>query len=350
MTGAPPPDLADLGWDDFFAGQLREDDTNLTPMRLSEVRRNRVVALGTVGATELALPGDILTTHLAVGDWVLADLDVGRVARALDRRAGMHRKSVSHRGQSQLIAANVDALFITTSCNADFNLPRLERYVALALEAGAKPVILITKADKPESGSAETYATRARTISDRADVIALNAKSPDDTAQLAQYCGTGQTVALLGSSGVGKSTLANALTGQKLAVGAVRDEDAKGRHTTTARSLHRMHQGGWLIDTPGMREIGLHDVGEGIDLLFDDLTELATQCKFRDCAHQGEPGCAIQGAIDAGDLDAARFERWQKLKSEDAHNTETIAETRTRGKAFARQIKMAKRQKSGPKR
>ncbi len=350
MSDAPAPiDLASLGWNDFFAEQIYETETHLTPMRLSEVRRNRVVALGADGPRELALPGDILTTHLAVGDWVLVDPEVGRVARALERRSGMQRKSVSHRGQSQLIAANVDTLFITTSCNADFNPPRLERYVALALEAGAQPVIVITKTDKPEGDTPEGFAARARAITEKAIVIALNAKSPEDTAVLSRFCGPGQTVALLGSSGVGKSTLANALTGQRLATADAREEDAKGRHTTTARSLHQMKIGGWLIDTPGMREIGLHDVGEGIDLLFDDLTELATQCKFRDCAHAGEPGCAIQAAIDAGDLDRGRFERWQKLKSEDAHNTETISETRSRGKAFARQVKMAKRQKSGTK-
>lgn len=338
------PSLDSLGWSAFFSDQFEPGETG-TPMRLSEVRRNRVVGLGPEGAPELALPGDILTSQLAVGDWVLADTEVGRVIRALDRRAGLSRKSVSHRGQSQLIAANVDTLFIVTSCNADFNVARLERYVALALEAEAQPVIVITKADKTEGRDPDEFRAEAEAISPRVVALALNAKDADQVKALERWCGPGQTVALVGSSGVGKSTLGIALTGKRLATAEIREDDAKGRHTTTARALHLMTPGGWLIDMPGMRELGLHDVAEGIDTLFEDLTELATECKFRNCEHQGEPGCAIRAAIAAGDVSEERFDRWQKLKSEDAHNTETIAEQRARGKAFARQVKMAKRAK-----
>ncbi|MGC8201617.1 ribosome small subunit-dependent GTPase A [Aliiroseovarius sp. PTFE2010] len=337
-----PPTLASLGWSDHFASQCDPDDS---PLRLSEVRRNRVVGIGPGGTRELALPGDILTTQLAVGDWVLADLDVGRVTRVLERRAALARKSVSHRGQSQLIAANVDTLVIVTSCNADFNVARLERYVALALEADAQPVIVITKADKAEARAPDDYRAEAEAISPRIVALVLNAKDPAQVQALERWCGPGQTVAMVGSSGVGKSTLGVALTGQKLATADIREDDAKGRHTTTARALLPMKAGGWLIDMPGMRELGLHDVADGIDTLFEELTDLARDCKFRNCEHQGEPGCAIRAAIEAGDISPDRFERWQKLKSEDAHNTETISEQRARGKAFARQVKMAKRAK-----
>ena len=339
------PTLASLGWSAFFESDITSDDAGLTRLRLSEIRRNRVQALGPEGNFELALPGDILTSQLAVGDWVLADIEVGRVARALPRRAAIKRKGVHHRAQSQLIAANLDTLFIVTSCNSDFNTARLERYVALALEAEAKPVIVITKIDKPEGDTPEAFQARAAAISPRVTAIALNSKIAGSVEQLAPFCGPGQTLALVGSSGVGKSTLANALTGEELAVGDIREEDAKGRHTTTTRSLHVMHAGGWLIDTPGMRELALHDVSDGIDALFEDITDLALTCRFNDCQHENEPGCAILAAMSDGTLEPARYGRWQKLKAEDQHNSETLAENRGRGKAFARQIKMAKRAK-----
>jgi ribosome biogenesis GTPase len=152
----------------------------------------------------------------------------------------------------------------------------------------------------------------------------LDAKRGDVRAHLAPWCGPGQTVALLGSSGVGKTTIANALTGGAAAVQEVRDDDAKGRHTTTGRYLVAMTDGGWLIDTPGMREVQLSDAYDGIGLFFDDLTALSLTCKFRNCRHAGEPGCAVQGAIASGNLDPARLVRWQKLLAEDDTNTSTM--------------------------
>ncbi|AJE48928.1 ribosome small subunit-dependent GTPase A [Celeribacter indicus] len=339
-------DLTDLGWSQFFNGQLDlEEIGTLTPVRLSEVRRRSVVALTpALERVEIALTGDHVATDMAVGDFALTDGT--RLIRLLERKTLISRKAAGIAAQAQLIAANIDTLFITTSCNQDFNEARLERYLAIALDAEAVPVIVITRKDRPEEMPAEDYETRAKSIYEGAEVMLVNAKDAEDIARLERYCGRGQTIALVGSSGVGKSTLARGLTGEEIEVGEIREDDAKGRHTTTARSMHRMHAGGWLIDTPGMRELALHDASEGIATLFEDITELAAMCKFSDCRHRGEPGCAVRAAVEAGELDPERVERWRKLLEEDARNTETIAEARDRGRKFSKTVKSAKKAKS----
>lgn len=342
MTTIP----TDLGWSQFFTSQLTpEEFETLTPVRLSEVRRRSVVAMkADLERIEIALTGEHVATDMAVGDFALTDGE--RLIRVLDRRTLISRKAAGLAAQAQLIAANINTLFIVTSCNQDFNEARLERYLAIAIDAEATPVIVVTKADKPEDMPAEIYEDRAKVLYDRAEVLVINAKNPADIDKLEAYCGKGQTVALVGSSGVGKSTIARGLTGEDIEIGDIREDDAKGRHTTTSRSMHRMHAGGWLIDTPGMRELALHDASEGIATLFEDITDLATECKFSDCQHVTEPGCAVRAAVDAGDLDSERVERWRKLMEEDARNTETISEARERGRKFSKMVKSAKKAKS----
>jgi ribosome biogenesis GTPase len=336
------PSLSDLGWSAFFLGQLSLDDLEtLLPLRLTGVERDRATGLGPDGPVTLTYPPSLSAGDTAVGDWVLADPATHRILRVLDRRSEIGRKAAGTESRRQLIAANVDTLFLVTSCNADFNIARLERFLALALDAGATPVVILTKADL--SDAPDDYAARARAISPRiADVIALDATRAEALGPLAPWLGKGQTVAFIGSSGVGKSTLIGGLTGDSIATQAIREEDAKGRHTTTSRALRRTASGAMVIDMPGMREIALQDVAEGIDEVFDDIVTLARDCRFRDCGHDGEPGCAVQAAVADGRLDPARLQRWKKLRREDALNSEAVHERRERERAFGRIVREAK--------
>jgi ribosome biogenesis GTPase len=321
--------LADLGWSAFFQDQLEEGDAALRPARIATVHRSRMSAETLDGPARLLLPPKTNTTDFAVGDWVLLQADDSMLVRRLDRRSLLNRQAKGGR-VPQLIAANVDTLFIVTSCNDDFNPARLERYLALANEAGTKPVIVLTKADKIDDIA--HYKDQALALQRDLDVVAVNAKTPDAASVLAPWCGNGQTVALVGSSGVGKSTLLNTLADKgpedAQLTGGIREDDAKGRHTTTSRSLHAIKGGGWLIDTPGMRTLHVADVSVGLDVLFAEITELAPHCRFRDCTHSHEPGCAVQAAVTAGDLDPARLERWRKLQDENRDNTPASSQTR----------------------
>ncbi len=291
-------------------------------MRIATVHRSRLTAESETGPARLNLPTNVRTTEFAVGDWALVNPETHMLIRRLDRLALLQRRTEGGRPQ-QLIAANVDTLFIVTSCNDDFNPARLERYLALANEAGTKPVIVLTKID--QVADAAPYVAQAAALQPGLDVALVNAKTPEAAQVLAPWCGPGQTVALVGSSGVGKSTLLNTLSA-KLAenaqpTGSIREDDAKGRHTTTSRSLHAIKGGGLVIDTPGMRTLHVSNISDGLDMVFAEIAELAPACRFGDCTHDHEPGCAIQEAIAAGKVDPARLDRWRKLLEENRANT-----------------------------
>lgn len=327
--------LADLGWSASFDVQPRA--LSEYPARVASVARDRLLVLSPQGEHLLVPPSDQSTGDFAVGDWLLMDDSHQRALRRIMPQTELSRRAAGTDARRQLIAANVDTLGIVTSCNADFNIPRLERYLALASSAGCLPLVILTKAD--ECDDPRRYVTQAERLSPLVTAAAIDATDPYEAKLVAPWCRDGQTLALVGSSGVGKSTLTNALTGQQIATQGIREDDAKGRHTTTARGLHRTTAGGWLIDTPGMRALRLTDARDGIDAVFSDLDQLAAQCRFSDCGHDSEPGCAIRAAIDAGAVTADRLERWRKLQREDARNTASVHEQRAQDRDFAKMVR-----------
>jgi len=328
--------LSDLGWSEQFARQLTAADAVFSPARVAEIHRDRLVVVTPEGSFNLH-PREASGAY-AVGDWVLTD---GTSAvRRLTPVSDLSRRAAGPGVAAQRIAANIDTIGIVTSCNDDFSVPRLERYLALVSSAGCLPLVILTKADKTED--ARPFLRQAEKLSPLVTALALNAKDPEDAARLTPWCSRAQTLALIGSSGVGKTTLRNALTGESAQTREIREDDARGRHTTTFRALRPTRAGGWLIDTPGMRELQLTDAAEGIGAVFDDLEELAADCRFSDCGHDSEPGCAIKAAVASGAVAPDRVARWQKLLREDRHNSETLAQSRARGRSFSRVIKEAK--------
>jgi ribosome biogenesis GTPase len=325
--------LSQLGWQPFFQQQLTLDDYDGNIVaRVTAHHRSQYNLITEQGEISLAIHADF--PSLTVGDWIILDSEQ-RFVRELDRSSFFSRKAPGSKVARQYIAANVDTLFIVCSLNQDFNLSRIERYLVLANEAQVEPVIVLTKADLCDD--VDEKKAQVQSLDPLLMIESVNALSQDDVSKLSQWCNAGQTVAFLGSSGVGKSTLVNSLMGgEAQATGGIREDDSKGRHTTTSRSIHFLPTGGVLIDTPGMRELQLADSEHGVSETFSDIETLAEQCRFSNCHHENEPGCAIQAALTAGEIDQRRLNNYFKLLREQARNGASLAELRSKNKALGK--------------
>lgn len=325
--------LASLGWQAFFQQQLvlEEWETRI-PGRVIEQHKSEIKIATQDDTITLALTHDM--PEIVVGDWLLLDLEKG-FSRLLERKTSFSRKAAGSKLKKQLISANVDTAFIVCSMNDDFNLNRIERFLSLVNEADAEAVVILSKSDQAESPL--DFIQAVQSIDPLLMVEAINCLDENCIKQLAPWIKKGTTIAVLGSSGVGKSTLTNTLLGDPIqSTYGIREDDSKGRHTTTRRSLIALKDGSLILDTPGMREIQLADAKDGIASTFADIERLAEQCRFADCQHQSEPGCAIQKALDADELDLRRLTNYQKLLKEDALNSANLAERRASDKALGK--------------
>ena len=326
-------DLHALGWNDEFRSHFEPHAREgFVPARVVAQHRGEydvVCELGEVRAevTRRLLHEATVTAELpVVGDWVaLAPRPGERTAMiqaVLPRRTKFSRKVAWQAAEEQILCANVDTVFIVSSLNKDYNLRRLERYLTLAWESGAQPVIVLTKTDLSEE--VEKLVADVGPIAHGVPVLPISNKTGEGLDAVRNYIKPGETVALLGSSGVGKSTLVNTLAGDELLRVAEIREDGKGRHTTTHRQLIVLPGGGLVVDTPGMRELQLWDAEEGLADAFEDVEAVATGCKFSDCAHKTEPGCAVQAALADGRLAPERWESYCKLEAELEHLTRKL--------------------------
>ena len=350
-------ELPDLGWNDFFEQQLASGPAaGLTPARVAAEHRGAYEVWSPAGSGWARLAGRLRhdlqeQERPGAGDWVALDASPGDghvaiIQHVFERRSVFVRGAAGRQAVAQVVAANVDLVFVVCGLDEDFNPRRIERYVARVRASGARPVVLLNKADVAEDGAARVAEVEARMPG--LEVRAVSALRRDGLEAVRALVGPGETAALVGSSGAGKSTLANGLVGEeRMQTGPVRSSDGRGQHVTTHRQLVMLPGGGLLLDTPGMRELQLLDE-TGLADAFDDVSVLAGQCRFTDCGHGAEPGCAVRAAVAAGWLDGGRVEHFLQLRQE-ARASQRRRDprlSRLDERAWGRMVQVGKRQMS----
>jgi ribosome biogenesis GTPase len=345
-------ELNGLGWGEWFEARSR-GEPGQTIARVAAVDRELLLLVDQNGPFRAKLAGSYLHRHSqphelpCVGDWVRLEKEVsdgfGVVHGLLERRTSLRRKSAGNPIQSQMIAANVDCVVIVQSCHFDFNVKRLERYLVMVMDGGAEPQILLTKTDLVEPGVLDAQLAQLRSAGIRAPVLTLSNVTGNGVDALQRSLLPGKTYCFVGSSGVGKSTLINRLMGREAQQTGKVSATGEGRHVTVRRELIRLEGGALVVDNPGMREFGILGAAGGIESSYGDITTLASACRYRDCSHTGEPGCAVLEAVDSGELSREQYENYQKLRGESEFYDMSYAQKRKQDRDFGRFLKSAKK-------
>jgi ribosome biogenesis GTPase / thiamine phosphate phosphatase len=345
-------ELNELGWNDWFA-QRANCQPSETVARVAAVDRDQLLLVDRSGHFRAKLAGRYLHHHHlsqelpCVGDWVCVEKqsrdDFGVIHALLERRTSLCRKSPGNVMEYQMIAANVDYVLIVQSCHFDFNPKRLERYLVMVMEGGAKPYVLLTKTDLVNPAVLATQLAEVQSVGITAPIVPLSNVTGDGLEDVKQLLLPGKTYCFVGSSGVGKSTLINQLIGRERMETRAVSGTGEGRHTTVRRELIRLDGGALIIDNPGMREFGILGAESGIASSYSNITALAPRCRYQDCSHTSEPGCAVLAAVHAGKISQESLDSFLKLKEESAFNDMSYAEKRKKDRDFGRYIKSAKK-------
>ncbi|MFC1552657.1 ribosome small subunit-dependent GTPase A [Candidatus Latescibacterota bacterium] len=345
-------DITEIGFDEFFSTNFTGN--GLLPGRVISESRNVYSLMCGYGEIPAEATGKLVYGAMgredlpAVGDWVefspVDDGTRGIIHRVLPRKTSLKRKAVGKPTDSQVIAANIGIVFIVQGLDGNFNPRRLERYIIAVIASGAIPVVLLSKSDLHTTEKVEDFIAQAKVAAKDAEILAYSSLDMDSVRVIEEIIGKGVSACFVGSSGVGKSTLINKISGSDLATFEVREGDSRGRHTTSQKNLLFLENGGMVIDTPGMREIGILDDADGIDGTFPEIAALSEGCRFRDCTHTDEPGCAVLDAVESGDIERKRYENYLKLMKEAEYvrakmNEGTRAAVKRKTKHYKRWIK-----------